>query len=361
MKNKDKPFRFAIQELETTFTEKLHTMIVITGAAGFIGGYVAAKFNAYGVRDLLLSDDFSDTSKRKNHVGRCCIAKIHRDELIQILERDYAGKVEAFIHLGARTDTTEQDAGLLNRMNTEYSKSVWNYCTRNRINLIYASSAATYGGGEKGYSDATHPAELHPLNPYGISKNEFDKWALSQVETPPFFCGLKFFNVYGPGEEHKGRMASVVYHAFQQIQETGKLKLFRSHKPGVADGEQKRDFIYVDDVAELIWFIYKRHPHKGLLNIGTGEARTFLDLGKAVFSAMGLEPNIEFIDTPEDIRSAYQYFTQADVTHLNATGFYKPITSLEKGIELYVKNYLLPQAIYHGCTKKECSCGNSAT
>lgn len=361
MKNKGAPIRFAIQEVETTFTENLHTMIVITGAAGFIGGYVAAKFNEYGVRDLILSDDFSNDSKRKNHAGRCCIDKIHRDELINVLERDYAGKVEAFIHLGARTDTTEQDAELLNRMNTEYTKSVWNYCTKNRINLIYASSAATYGGGEKGYSDTIPPEELHPLNPYGISKNEFDKWALAQTETPPFFCGLKFFNVYGPGEEHKGRMASVVYHAFRQISETGKLRLFRSHKTGVADGEQKRDFIYVDDVAELIWFIYKRHPHKGLLNIGTGEARTFLDLGKAVFSAMGLDPNIEFIDTPEDIRSAYQYFTQADVTRLRATGYYKPLTSLENGVDAYVKNFLLTKETYTGCTKKECTCGNSAT
>lgn len=319
---------------------------------------MAAKFNEYGVRDLILSDDFSDPAKAHNHAGRCCMAKIHRDELISVLERDFPGKIEAVIHLGARTDTTEQDAELLNRMNTEYSKAVWEYCTRHRINLIYASSAATYGGGERGYSDSVPPEELHPLNPYGISKNEFDKWALARKQTPPFFCGLKFFNVYGPGESHKSRMASVVFHAYRQIKETGKLKLFRSHREGIADGEQKRDFIYVDDVAELIWFIYKRHPHKGLLNIGTGEARTFLDLGKAVFAAMGLEPNIEFIDTPADIRDAYQYFTQADVTKLRATGYYKPITPLEKGVESYVKNFLLPDVRYRGCTKAVCTCGN---
>eukprot|EP01034_Spumella_vulgaris_P009718 gene9718-12334_t len=225
-------------------------------------------------------------------------------------------------------------------MNTEYSKTLWEYCTKNRVNFIYASSAATYGLGEKGYSDDTAPSELKPLNPYGDSKNNFDAWALAQTERPPFFCGLKFFNVYGPGEGHKGRMASVVYHAFKQISETGGIKLFRSHNPEFKDGEQKRDFIYVDDVAELIWFIYKRHPRMGLLNIGTGEARTFLDLARAVFAAMNKEPNITFVDTPEDIRDKYQYFTEADSKNLKATGYYKPITSLEDGVTKYVREYL---------------------
>lgn len=316
-------------------------MIVLTGAAGFIGGYTAQKLNDYGIRDLILSDDFSDADKAANHENIICIAKIHRDELIAKLESDYKGKIDAVIHLGARTDTTEMDAELLNRLNTEYTKTVWNYCTQHRINFIYASSAATYGLGENGYSDDVAPEALKPLNPYGVSKNEFDKWALAQTTTPPYFCGMKFFNVYGPGEGHKGRMASVVFHAYHQIKETGKLKLFRSHNAAFKDGEQKRDFIYVDDVAELIWFIYKRHPHKGLLNIGTGEARTFLDLGKAVFAAMGKEPNIEFVDTPEDIRDKYQYFTEADTKNLRAVPFYKPVTSLENGVEKYVKDYLM--------------------
>lgn len=316
-------------------------MIVLTGAAGFIGGYVAKKLNDYGIRDLLLVDDFSDPAKAANHEGVKCIARIHRDVLIETLARGYAGKVDTVIHLGARTDTTEMDAALLNRMNTEYTQTVWEYCTRHRINLIYASSAATYGLGEKGYSDDTAPAELKPLNPYGDSKNNFDAWALAQTERPPFFCGLKFFNVYGPGEGHKGRMASVVYHAFKQISETGKMKLFRSHNPEFRDGEQKRDFIYVDDVAELIWYIYKRQPRMGLLNVGTGEARTFLDLAKAVFAAMGKEPEIEFVDTPADIRDKYQYFTEADVKNLRASGFYLQPTPLEAGIEKYVKQYLM--------------------
>lgn len=316
-------------------------MIVLTGAAGFIAGYTAGKLNAYGIRDLILSDDFSDPAKASNHEGVRCIAKIHRDVLVETLERDYAGKIDAVIHLGARTDTTEMDAALLDRLNTEYSKSIWTYCTRHRINLIYASSAATYGLGGHGYSDDTDPALLEPLNPYGESKNEFDRWALAQTEKPPFYCGLKFFNVYGPGENHKGRMASVVYHAFRQIGETGKLKLFRSHNPEFKDGEQQRDFIYVDDVAELIWFIYKRHPRKGLLNVGTGQARTFLDLARAVFAAMGKTPEIEFVDTPADIRDKYQYFTEADVTNLKATGFYKPITPLEEGVTRYVRDFLM--------------------
>jgi ADP-L-glycero-D-manno-heptose 6-epimerase len=333
-------------------------MIVLTGAAGFIGGYVASKFNAYGIRDLILSDDFSNPAKLINHTGRCCIAKIHRDELVNVLERDYAGKIETVIHLGARTDTTEMDSALLYRMNTGYSKTLWNYCTRNRINFIYASSAATYGSGENGYSDDVKPEALKPLNPYGESKNQFDLWALGQTETPPYFCGLKFFNVYGPGEGHKGRMASVVFHAYRQITETGKLKLFRSHKEGIADGEQKRDFIYVDDVAEMIWYIYKRHPRNGLLNIGTGEARSFLDLGKAVFAAMDKEPDIEFIDIPADIRDTYQYFTRADIKNLKATGYMRAFTSLEEGVSRYVQTFLKEGKPYLGCSKKECTCGN---
>lgn len=319
-------------------------MIVLTGAAGFIGGYTAKKLNSYGIRDLLLVDDFSDPAKAANHEHVQCIARIHRDGLVQTLERDYAGKIDAVIHLGARTDTTETDTALLTRMNTDYSKALWQYCARHTINFIYASSAATYGLGEKGYSDDTAPAELKPLNPYGVSKNDFDAWALAQTERPPFFCGLKFFNVYGPGEGHKGRMASVVFHAFRQISETGRMKLFRSHNPEFKDGEQKRDFIYVDDVAELIWFIYKRHPRMGLLNIGTGKARTFLDLANAVFAAMGKEPQIDFTDTPADIRDKYQYFTEADTKNLLSTGYYKGLTSLEDGVTAYVREYLMKTA-----------------
>ncbi len=320
-------------------------MIIITGAAGFIASYVAKSFNKYGVRDIILVDDFHKPEKARNFEGIQALDRIHRDDLFNVWDEKYIGKIDAVIHLGARTDTTEKSVEVFNTLNLNYSKKIWEYCTKYNVNLIYASSAATYGDGNIGYSDLTLPSDLKPLNPYGESKNDFDKWALAQNTTPPYWLGLKFFNVYGPGEWHKGRMASVVFHAFNQINENGKVKLFRSHKEGYADGEQKRDFIYVDDIAEFIWYAYKRHPKAGLLNMGTGKARTFLDLVKAVFAAMGKEENIEFIDTPEDIRDSYQYFTEADVSKLQTTGYAKDFHSLEDGIRDYVQNFLMDESI----------------
>lgn len=316
-------------------------MIVLTGAAGFIGSYIAKKFNSYGISDLLLVDDFTPSQKQDNFNTIKAIERIDRNQLFDVLLTKYQGKIDAFIHLGARTDTTEQNVEIFNELNLHYSQKVWEYCTLNNVNLIYASSAATYGDGSLGYSDQLLPQDLKPLNPYGESKNDFDLWAMQQTTTPPYWLGLKFFNVYGPGEWHKGRMASVVFHAFNQIRENGKVKLFKSHKEGYKDGEQKRDFIYVDDIAEFIWYAYKRHPKAGLLNMGTGEARTFKDLVLAVFAALDKEPNIEFIDTPIDIRESYQYFTQADVEKLRKTQFPKAFHSLEEGISDYVKNYLM--------------------
>lgn len=319
-------------------------MIIITGAAGFIASFVARKFNEYGIRDLILVDDFSKPGKAHNHQDIRAINRIDRNELFTVLDEKYKGKIDAFIHLGARTDTTEKSVELFNELNVEYSKNVWNYCAKNNVNLIYASSAATYGNGDKGYSDFLEPKDLTPLNPYGDSKNDFDKWALEQKQTPPYWLGLKFFNVYGNGENHKGRMASVVFHAFNQIKESGKVKLFKSHKEGYAHGEQKRDFIYVDDIAEFIWYAYKSHPKAGLLNMGSGQARSFLDLAKAVFAAMGIEENIEFIDTPEDIRDSYQYFTEAETEKLKQSGYTNQFRSLEQGIQDYVQNYLMKQS-----------------
>lgn len=322
-------------------------MIILTGAAGFIGSYVAKKFNTYGITDLILVDDFTPANKAANFAGLQALDRIDRDRLFEELNSGrFDGKIDAVIHLGARTDTTEQNPEIFDRLNLHYSQEIWNYCSRNNIALIYASSAATYGDGTRGYSDTTAPAGLEPLNPYGRSKNDFDRWALEQTGTPPYWLGLKFFNVYGPNEYHKGRMASVVYHAFRQIRDTGKMRLFRSHKEGYKDGEQKRDFIYVDDIAEFIWFAYKRQPQAGLLNMGTGEARTFLDLAHAVFKAMDREPQIEFIDTPEDIRDSYQYFTCADTSKLSATEYRKTFHSLEEGIEKYVKQYLAENRYY---------------
>lgn len=320
-------------------------MILITGAAGFIGSYFTGKLNSHRVDDLLLCDDFSSPLKRPNWHSKRFIARLHREQLFDEL-KNYEGKVEAVIHLGARTDTTAVDPEPFRRLNLEFSQKLWRYCADRQITFIYASSAATYGDGSRGYSDATPPSELQPLNPYARSKNDFDHWALQQDRLPAYWVGLKFFNVYGPNEYHKGRMASVVFHGYHQVRNSGRIRLFRSHRPDVADGEQARDFIYVDDVAEILWFLLKRQPLEGLLNVGTGRARTFLDLARALFSAMEKDPDIEFIDTPEDIRASYQYLTQADLSRFNTIGYTKPFATLEEGVATYVRDYLVPERYY---------------
>ncbi|MEL6392580.1 MAG: ADP-glyceromanno-heptose 6-epimerase, partial [Bacteroidota bacterium] len=254
-------------------------------------------------------------------------------------------KSKVIIHLGARTDTTEKDETIFKRLNLDYSQAIWKYCIQHDIPLIYASSAATYGGGEYGYEDDHDQTDkLRPLNPYGQSKQDFDLWALKEAQEPPRWYGLKFFNVYGPNEYHKGRMASVVWHAYRQIQETGGMKLFRSHRPDIADGQQSRDFIYVKDLCQVIsWLAFEANSApNGLYNLGTGQARPFLDLVHAVFSALGHEPNISFIDTPADIRDTYQYFTEANMRKLRAAGYPHTFNSLESGIEEYVSKYLQP-------------------
>ena len=257
------------------------------------------------------------------------IGKHHRD-------------IQMIVHLGARTDTTEFDWKVFLELNLDYSKALFNLCLEYGLPLIYASSAATYGMGEHGFRDehALVP-QLKPLNPYGRSKNEFDRWVLEQDRKPFFWAGLKFFNVYGPNEYHKGRMASVVYHAFRQIKETGAMRLFRSHHPDFGDGMQARDFIYVKDVVDVIIYLMENRPESGLYNLGTGEARTFLDLTSATFRAMGREASISFMDTPGDIRDKYQYFTEADMNKLRRTGYSLPFTPLEEGIDEYVRSYLM--------------------
>jgi ADP-L-glycero-D-manno-heptose 6-epimerase len=245
------------------------------------------------------------------------------------------------IHIGARTDTTEFNVELFNELNLNYTKAIWNTCAKSGIPLIYASSAATYGLGEQGYDDdETKINLLKPLNPYGDSKNDFDKWALEQKNAPLRWQGLKFFNVYGPNEYHKARMASVIFHSFNQIKSTGKVKLFRSHNPDYTDGGQLRDFVYVKDVVNVIWYLYSNKIKSGIYNLGSGKARSFLDLAKATFHALNKEADIEFIDTPIDIRDKYQYYTQANMAKLIATGYTKAFTSLEDGVTDYVKNYL---------------------
>ncbi|HJZ40817.1 MAG TPA: ADP-glyceromanno-heptose 6-epimerase [Bacteroidales bacterium] len=317
-------------------------MIAVTGAAGFIGSNLAGLLNNNGIQDLVLVDDFSNDRKNKNLIHRKFSAKVHRDDFFNWLDLNHR-QVEFVFHLGARTNTAEFDKAVFDRLNLNYSIRLWSACLTYNIPVIYASSAATYGLGELGYRD-DHDIipSLKPLNPYGESKNEFDKWVISREKAPPFWAGFKFFNVYGPDEYHKDRMASVVFHAYNQIRRTGMMKLFRSHKPEIPNGGQMRDFIYVKDVTEVLFFMYRNRPYPGIYNLGTGRARTFMDLTNATFSAMKLEPVIAFIDTPEDIRDKYQYFTEAKMEKLRNAGYKAEFHSLEDGVNDYVKNFLTP-------------------
>jgi ADP-L-glycero-D-manno-heptose 6-epimerase len=316
-------------------------LIVITGATGFIGSCLVEKMNNKGFKNLVLVDDFNKGYKLVNIHSKAYNSRVPRDVFFEWLRGNHES-IEFVFHLGARTDTTEFNKAVFDELNLNYSKSVWQLCTEFEIPLVYASSAATYGLGELGYDDDEKLIpQLKPLNPYGESKNDFDKWVLLQTKTPPFWAGLKFFNVYGPNEYHKGRMASVVFHAFNQIDETGHMQLFRSHKEGIADGHQKRDFVYVKDVVKVCLFFYLNQKHSGIYNLGTGEARTFLDLVTNTFLAMRLDPKIEFIDTPLDIRDKYQYFTEARMEKLHLIGYDLEFASLEEGIDDYVQSYLM--------------------
>jgi ADP-L-glycero-D-manno-heptose 6-epimerase len=345
-------------------------MIIVTGAAGFIGSCLISRLNADHFNSIIAVDDFSDLSKNKNLEGKKIKEKIDREKFFEWIDANYE-HVEFIFHIGARTDTTEFDKKILDHLNVDYSKKIWKKCIDYQIPLVYASSAATYGLGELGYMDDEKLIpQLHPLNPYGESKNEFDKWVLQQDEVPFFWVGLKFFNVYGPNEYHKERMASVIFHSYNQIVEKGKVKLFRSHHPDFKDGEQKRDFVYVKDViAVCYWFmesvsrespvVSEEQAHagsqltihhspltSGIYNLGTGKARTFNDLVKSTFAGLDLKPEIEYIDMPEDIRDKYQYFTEASMDKLRAAGYTTPFYSLEKGVDDYVRNYLSQNLFY---------------
>lgn len=316
-------------------------MIVVTGAAGFIGSCLVKQLNDSGYNDIVVVDDFSKTEKSKNLEGKRLLAKVGRKDFIKWLQ-DFGKEVDFIFHIGARTDTTEFDKAVFDELNMNYSIDVWKACVKFNIPLVYASSAATYGLGEYGYKD-DHGIipRLKPLNPYGDSKNDFDKWVLNQNAQPPFWAGLKFFNVYGPNEYHKGRMASVIFHAFNQIKSTGEMKLFRSHNPEFKDGEQLRDFVYVKDVVNVCQFLLEEKPMSGIYNLGSGKARTFLDLVKNTFLNMDVEAKISFVDTPLDIRDKYQYFTEADMSKLINAGYKKQFHSLEEGVADYVKHYLI--------------------
>ncbi len=321
-------------------------MIIVTGAAGFIGSCLVGKLNSEGFEDIVVVDDFSNPEKNKNLENKKYSAQVDRNNFIEWLNEN--NKLVQFVfHIGARTDTTEFDVSVFEKLNLGYTKKVWQICVEHGLPLVYASSAATYGLGEFGYDDNHEIIEkLKPLNPYGESKNDFDKWALAQERKPYFWAGLKFFNVYGPNEFHKGRMASVIFHAFNQINSTGGMKLFRSHHLDYKDGEQIRDFVYVKDVVEVLYFLMHHRKDSGIYNLGTGKARTFLDLVKSTFKAMNVEENISFIDTPEDIRDKYQYFTEAKMEKLRSIGYSKVFHTLEAGVEDYVTNYLVEKNYY---------------
>ena len=315
-------------------------MIIVTGAAGFIGSCLIQKLNSENFNAIIAVDKFDNELKNKNLLSAVIQEKVDRDDFMSWLDTNYEN-VEFIFHIGARTDTSEFDIDLLHKLNTDYTKEVWKRCVKYQLPMVYASTAATYGLGEVGYDDdESKLGSLTPLNPYGLSKHEFDVWALAQKEKPFFWAGLKFFNVYGPNEYHKTRMASVIFQAYNQITSTGKMKLFRSHNPDYKDGEQMRDFVYVKDVVEVCYFLMHHRKNSGIYNLGSGKARTFLDLTRAVFKGLNKKEDIGFIDTPIDIRDKYQYFTEAKMEKLRSIGYDKPLYSLEAGVSDYVVNYL---------------------
>jgi len=310
--------------------------LLVTGACGFIGNRIVRTLLQQGKTDLILVDARSYLHTRDCAKGMDGLPFIDRAELFDRLP-GLTG-VDAVLHLGACTDTGQTDEAYMEKWNTGYTKKLWQWCAEKAIPFVYASSAATYGRGEHGYSD-DHAliTRLQPLNLYGRSKHDFDRWALKESRTPPAWHGLKFFNVYGPGENHKNRMASTIYHGFHEIQKTGKMTLFKSHRDDIPDGRQKRDFVFVDDAVRLCLFCLERKPASGIYNCGTGEARSFLDLAHALFQALRLEPKIEWVPTPERFRSGYQYFTQADMSKARKAGYKAAFTSLEEGVAQYAR------------------------
>jgi ADP-L-glycero-D-manno-heptose 6-epimerase len=323
-------------------------VIVVTGAAGFIGSCLVEFLNEKGFDNLILVDDFSRADKKPNLENKRFLAKIEREEFFDWLHQRKPA-IDFFFHIGARTDTTEFNYSVHQHLNVEYSQKVWDYCTVQNVPLVYASSAATYGAGEFGYDDDHDLSQkLKPLNPYGVSKNEFDKWVLhhGSKNHPPFWAGLKFFNVYGPNEYHKGRMASVIFHAYNQVKNSGVVRLFKSHRPDFKDGQQLRDFVYVKDVIKICFWLMENQPSSGIYNLGTGKARSFEDLAKATYSGMDLKPQIQYIDMPLDIREKYQYFTEANMRKLKEAGYTEEFFSLEKGVNDYVRNYLSKETYY---------------
>ncbi len=317
-------------------------MIVVTGGAGFIGSCLLSYLRKKGAGPLVAVDDFGKKEKEKNWKGIDRLLRVDRQNFFQWVKKS-GSEIEFVFHLGARTDTSETDEAIFNELNLEFSKKMWEFCASKSIPLVYASSAATYGNAEHGFSDQSDIIpQLKPLNAYAQSKQDFDLWAMDQDLAPPSWYWLKFFNVYGPNEYHKGKMSSIIFHAYNQILKTDQVKLFRSHREDIEHGEQKRDFIYVKDVLSVLFFFYTKEPNSGIYNLGTGHARSFLDLSKSVFETLKKEPQIEFIDTPENLRPNYQYFTEARMNKLRDAGYHHPFYSLEGGVSDYIREYLIP-------------------
>ncbi|MCS7176799.1 MAG: ADP-glyceromanno-heptose 6-epimerase [Candidatus Kapabacteria bacterium] len=318
-------------------------MILLTGGAGFIGSCFLWKLNQEGIFDVIVVDRLSG-EKWRNLVGKRFREFIHRDDLLPRLLRNELGTLEAIVHLGARTNTTDSNIAALLADNYEYSKVLARYAVERGIRFIYASSAATYGAGEQGFQESRLWA-LRPLSPYGFSKHLFDCWAAAEGILE-HAVGVKLFNVYGPNEYHKGPMASMVWHGFRKIQQTGKMQLFKSTDSQYVDGEQKRDFTYVKDVVAVLWKLLTQPKLVGLYNVGTGQARSWNELAHALFAALGKPVQIEYIEMPAELRSQYQNFTQADLSKLQASGVVHSFRSLEEGVTEYVQEYLLPGQLY---------------
>jgi len=314
--------------------------IVVTGGAGFIGSCIVRSLNDRGIEDITIVDNISSTDKWMNLRNKKYREYINRDAFLGRLD-EFKGNVTHIIHMGACSSTTERDFDFLYRNNFEYTKALWSFSADNGISFIYASSAATYGDGRGGFDDRADIGELLPLNGYGYSKQLFDLWAEKQEKTPAQHVGFKFFNVYGPNEYFKGTMASVILHSYDQIREDGKVRLFKSYRDGYKDGGQLRDFVYVKDICRTVLFMMDHKEISGLFNLGTGRARSFYDLAKATFDALGMDTNIEYIDMPEALRGKYQYFTEAKMDKLREAGYREPFHSLEEGAADYVQNYLM--------------------
>jgi ADP-L-glycero-D-manno-heptose 6-epimerase len=326
-------------------------MIIITGGAGFIGSALLWKLNSHSLTDILVVDRMGSGPKWKNLVKRRVSDIIHKDAFLSWLDTEGSrSDIEAIFHMGASSATTETDVDYLVANNLNYTKRLWRYCAAYEVPFIYASSGATYGAGTQGFSDdPSKTPHLRPLNPYGFSKQQFDDWALRQTDAPPFWAGLKFFNVYGPQEYHKGSQSSVIHQWVPQVKQTGAIRLFKSHRPDYADGAQARDFVYVKDVVDVIWHLFRNRSQarSGIYNVGSGRARTFADLARAVFTAMDLPPRLEFIDMPEALRAQYQYHTEAPLQRLRDLGGYTtPMHTLEGGVQDYVRSYLLAEDPY---------------